>query len=140
MIEHNNGEIKLEKEAALERKVKKHEALLKILKDNELYKQKLLEQEQLKREQDIKIMQDAAVNETKREYERKAYYESIKRRAYYESIKRRAYYESIKRRAIEHDTKMFESVIKKRNEKLEDQDRILKEQLKRLRRKRKKKE
>ena len=66
-------------------------------------------------------MQDAAVNETKREYERKAYYESIKRRAYYESIKRRA---------IEHDTKMFESVIKKRNEKLEDQDRILKEQLK----------
>ena len=131
MIEHNNGEIKLEKEAALERKVKKHEALLKTLKDNELYKQKLLEQEQLKREQDIKIMQDAAVNETKREYERKAYYESIKRRAYYESIKRRA---------IEHDTKMFESVIKKRNEKLEDQDRILKEQLKRLRRKRKKKE
>ena len=131
MIEHNNEEIKLEKEAALERKVKKHEALLKILKDNELYKQKLLEQEQLKREQDIKIMQDAAVNETKREYERKAYYESIKRRAYYESIKRRA---------IEHDTKMFESVIKKRNEKLEDQDRILKEQLKRLRRKRKKKE
>ena len=131
MIEHNNGEIKLEKEAALERKVKKHEALLKILKDNELYKKKLLEQEQLKREQDIKIIQDAAVNETKREYERKAYYESIKRRAYYESIKRRA---------IEHDTKMFESVIKKRNEKLEDQDRILKEQLKRLRRKRKKKE
>ena len=99
MIEHNNEEIKLEKEAALERKVKKHEALLKILKDNELHKQKLLEQEQLKREQDIKIMQDAAVNEIKRENERKACYESIKHGA------------------MEHNTKIYESVIKKRNEK-----------------------
>jgi hypothetical protein len=83
--------------------------LLKTLKDNELHKQKLLEQEKLERENDIKIMEDAAANEIKRENERKAYYEGIKRGA------------------MEHDTKMLESVIKLRNEKLAEEDRILKE-------------
>lgn len=109
LIEQNNEEIRLEKEAMMERKAKEHEALLKTLKDNELHKQKLLEQEKLEQENDIKIMQDAAANEIKKENERKAYYESIKRGA------------------MEHDTKVFESVIKKRNEKLEEEDRILRE-------------
>ena len=109
LIEHNNEEIKLEKEAEKVRKVKEHEALLKTLKDNELHKQKLLEQEKIERENDVKIMEDAAANEIKRENERKAYYESIKRGA------------------MEHDTKMLESVIKKRNEKLAEQERILNE-------------
>ena len=54
-------------------------------------------------------MEDAATNEIKRENKRKAYYESIKRWA------------------MEHNTKMLESVIKKRNEKLAEQDRILNE-------------
>ena len=52
-------------------------------------------------------MEDAAANEIKREYERKAYYESIKRGA------------------MEHDTKMLESVIKKRNEQLKEEENIL---------------
>ena len=109
LIEHNNEEIRLEKEAEKERKAKEHEALLKALKDNELHKQKLLEQERIERENDVKIMEDAAANEIKRENERKAYYESIKRGA------------------MEHDTKMLESVIKKRNERLAEEDRILNE-------------
>ena len=109
LIEHNKEELRLEREAALERKEKEHQALLKTLKDNELHKQKLLEQEKLERENDIKIMEDAAANEIKRENERKAYYEGIKRGA------------------MEHDTKMLESVIKLRNEKLAEEDRILKE-------------
>ena len=109
LIEHNKEELRLEREAALERKEKEREALLKTLKDNELHKQKLLEQEKLERENDIKIMEDAAANEIKRENERKAYYEGIKRGA------------------MEHDTKMLESVIKLRNEKLAEEDRILKE-------------
>ena len=109
LIEHNNEEIRLEKEAEKERKAKEHEALLKTLKDNELHKQKLLEQERIERENDVKIMEDAAANEIKRENERKAYYESIKRGA------------------MEHDTKMLESVIKKRNERLAEEDRILNE-------------
>ena len=109
LLEHNKEEIRLEKEAAIERKVKEHEALLKTLKDNELHKQVLLEQEKIERENDIKIMEDAAANEIKRENERKAYYESIKRGA------------------MEHDAKMIESVIKERNEKLAEEDRILKE-------------
>ena len=109
LLEHNKEELRLEKEAALERKAKEHEALLKTLKDNELHKQVLLEQERIERENDIKIMEDAAANEIKRENERKAYYEGIKRGA------------------MEHDTKMLESVIKVRNERLAEEDRILKE-------------
>ena len=112
LIEHNKEEIRLEKELEIKRKAQEHEALLKTLKDNELHKQKLLEQERLERENDIKIMEDAAANEIKRENERKAYYESIKRGA------------------MEHDTKMLESVIKLRNEKLAEEDRILNEYVK----------
>ena len=37
LIEHNKEELRLEREAALERKEKEHEALLKTLKDNELH-------------------------------------------------------------------------------------------------------
>ena len=109
LIEHNKEEMRLEKETALKRKAQEKEALLKTLKDNELHRQKLLELEKLERENDIKIMQDGAANEIKRENERKAYYESIKRGA------------------MEHDTKMLESIIKERNEKLAEEDRILKE-------------
>ena len=47
LLEHNKEEIRLEKEAVIERKVKEHEALLKTLKDNELHKQVLLEQEKI---------------------------------------------------------------------------------------------
>ena len=107
LIEHNNEEIRLAKEAALIQKEKEHEALLKTLKDNELHKQKILEQERIERENDIKIMEDAAANEIKKENERKAYYESIKRGQ------------------AEHDTKMLESVIKKRNEQLKEEENIL---------------
>ena len=107
LVEHNNEEIRLAKEAALIKKEKEHEALLKTLKDNELHKQKLLEQEKLERENDIKIMEDAAANEIKRENERKAYYEGIKRGA------------------MEHDQKMLESVIRERDEKLAEEDRVL---------------
>ena len=107
LIAHNNEEIRLAKEAALAQKEKEHEALLKTLKDNELHKQKLLEQERIERENDIKIMEDAAANEIKKENERKAYYESIKRGQ------------------AEHDTKMLESVIKKRNEQLKEEENIL---------------
>ena len=107
LIEHNNEEIRLAKEAALIQKEKEHDALLKTLKDNELHKQKILEQERIERENDIKIMEDAAANEIKKENERKAYYESIKRGAQ------------------EHDVKMLESVIKKRNEQLKEEENIL---------------
>jgi hypothetical protein len=107
LIEHNNEEIRLAKEAALLQKEREHEALLKTLKDNELHKQKLLEQERIERENDIKIMEDAAANDIKKENERKAYYESIKRGQQ------------------EHDTKMLESVIKKRNEQLKEEENIL---------------
>ena len=107
LIAHNNEEIRLAKEFALAQKEKEHEALLKTLKDNELHKQKLLEQERKEMENDIKIMEDAAANDIKRENERKAYYESIKRGQ------------------MEHDTKMLESVVKKRNEELKKEEDIL---------------
>ena len=52
-------------------------------------------------------MEDSAANDIKRENERKAYYESIKRGQ------------------MEHDTKMLESVVKKRNEELKKEEDIL---------------
>ena len=109
LVEHNNEEIRLEKEEIKLRKEKEHEALLQTLKDNELHKQKLLEKERLERENDIKIMEDAAANEIKRENERKAYYEGIKRGQ------------------MEHSEKALETVLKERDEKLAEEERILNE-------------
>ena len=79
LVEHNNEEIRLEKEAIAAKKKKMHEELLKTLKDNELAKQKLLEQEKKEKENDIQMMEDALASELKKDNERKEYFEKIKK-------------------------------------------------------------
>ena len=108
LVEHNKKEIQLEKDVENQRKKEAHEALLKTLKENELHKQQLIEKEKIERENDIKFMEDSIANEIKQDNERKAYYETIKRGQ------------------IEKDIKMVETVIKKRDEKLAEEDQIVK--------------
>ena len=56
-----------------------HQELLKTLKDNELHKQKLIEQEKKEKENDVQMMEDALASELQKDYERKAYFEKIKK-------------------------------------------------------------
>ena len=79
LVEHNKEEIRLEKEAIQAKKMRDHEELLKTLKDNELHKQKLIEQEKKEKENDVQMMEDALASELQKDYERKAYFEKIKK-------------------------------------------------------------
>ena len=79
LVEHNNEEIRLEKEAIQAKKKRDHEELLKTLKENELNKQKLIEREKKEKEDDIQMMEDALASELKKDYERKKYFENIKK-------------------------------------------------------------
>ena len=53
LVKHNNEEIRLEKEALIEKKKKNHEELLKTLKDNALHKKKLEEDSKREKEFDV---------------------------------------------------------------------------------------
>ena len=79
LVEHNKEEIRLEKESIQAKKMRDHEELLKTLKDNELHKQKLIEQEKKEKENDVQMMEDALASELQKDYERKAYFEKIKK-------------------------------------------------------------
>jgi hypothetical protein len=108
LIEHNNEEIRLEKEAAMKQKEREHEALLKTLKDNELHKKLELEKLKKEREEDIKMMQDAIASDLKKDNERKAYFNRIERRG-----------NVFAKNAIENILKKREEKVKEDNKKLD---------------------
>ena len=79
LVEHNKEEIRLEKEAIQAKKKKLHEELLKTIHDNELNKQKLIEQAKKEKENDIQMMEDSLALQLKIDNERKEYFEKIKK-------------------------------------------------------------
>ena len=72
-------EIEREKRLAIEKKVAEKEALQKTIKDNELRRQKLLEDERQEKELDVKMMEDDAKVKQKQENERIEYFKRIER-------------------------------------------------------------
>jgi hypothetical protein len=107
LVRQNKEDIKKAEIREKEKKRAEHEELLKTLKDNELHKK--LEAEKLKkeREEDIKMMQDAIASDIKKDNERKAYFNRIERSGNF-----------FAQQAIEN-------VIKKRNDKMrEDEEKI----------------
>ena len=79
LIKHTLEEIKTAEDKEKQKKLLEKEILAKTLKDNELHKK--LEKERLKkeREEDIKMMQDEIASSIKRDNERKAYFNRIER-------------------------------------------------------------
>ena len=107
LVRHNREDIKRAEIREKERRKAEHEELLKTLKDNELHKKLELEKLKKEREEDIKMMQDAIASDLKKDNERKAYFDRIERRG-----------NTFAQQAIEN-------VIKKRNDKLkEDEEKI----------------
>ena len=107
LVRHNREDIKRAEIREKERKRAEHEELLKTLKDNELHKKLELEKLKKERDEDIKMMQDAIASDLKKDNERKAYFNRIERSG-----------NVFAQQAIEN-------VIKKRNEKLkQDEEKI----------------
>ncbi len=107
LVRHNKEDIKRAEIREKERRRAEHEELLKTIKDNELHKKLELEKLKKEKEEDIKMMQDAIASDLKKDNERKAYFDRIERRG-----------NVFAQQAIEN-------VIKKRNDKLkEDEEKI----------------
>ena len=79
LIRHNKEDIKRAEMREKERKKAEHDELLKTMKDNELHKKLELEKLKKEREEDIKMMQDAIASDLKKDNERKAYFNRIER-------------------------------------------------------------
>ena len=107
LVRHNKEDIKMAEIREKKKKRAEHEELLKTIKDNELHKKLELEKLKREREEDIKMMQDAIASDIKKDNERKAYFNRIERSG-----------NVFAQQAIEN-------VIKKRNDKLrEDEEKI----------------
>ena len=79
LIKHINEEMKTAELKEKEKKRIEREELAKTLKDNELHKKIELERLKKEREEDIKMMQDAIASDIKKDNERKAYFNRIER-------------------------------------------------------------
>ena len=79
LIYHTKEEIKNAEKKEKEKKRLEREELAKTLKDNELHKKLELEKLKKEREEDIKMMQDAIASDIKKDNERKAYFNRIER-------------------------------------------------------------
>ena len=79
LIRHTKEEIKNAEEKEKQKKKLEKEELAKTLKDNELHKKLELEKLKKEREEDIKMMQDAIASDLKKDNERKAYFNRIER-------------------------------------------------------------
>ena len=79
LIRHTKEEIKNAEQKFQEKRRLEKEELAKTLKDNELHKKLEKEKLQKEREEDIKMMQDSIAADIKRDNERKAYFNRIER-------------------------------------------------------------
>ena len=79
LIRHTKEEIKNAEQKFQEKRRLEKEELAKTLKDNELHKKIEKEKLQKEREEDIKMMQDSIAADIKKDNERKAYFNRIER-------------------------------------------------------------
>ena len=79
LIKHTIEEIQAAEKKEKEKKRLEREELAKTLKDNELHKKLELERLKKEREEDIKMMEDAIASDIKKDNERKAYFNRIER-------------------------------------------------------------
>jgi hypothetical protein len=108
LIRHTKEEIKNAEIKEKQKKKLEKEELAKTLKDNELHKKLELEKLKKEREEDIKMMQDAIASDLKKDNERKAYFNRIERRG-----------NVFAQIAIENILKKREEKVKEDNKKLD---------------------
>ena len=79
LIKNIQEEMEKEKQAAIQKKKKENEALKKVIRENEIYKEKQKELIQKEKEEDIQSYKEMERNELKKDLERKRYFDNIRR-------------------------------------------------------------
>ena len=100
LIRHNKEENRKAIEKEQLRKKQEHDNLIQTIKDNELHKKILKEEKEKEKEEDIKMMQDSIADEMRQD------------------IIRKKYFERIERQGNTFNQNALETVLKKKNEKM----------------------
>ena len=79
LIKNIQEEMEKEKQAAIQKKKKENEALKKVIRENEIYKEKQKELIQKEKEEDIQSYKEMERSELKKDLERKRYFDNIRR-------------------------------------------------------------
>ena len=79
LIKTIKEEMEKEGQAAIQKKIKENEALKKVIRENEINKEKQKELLQKEKEEDIQSYKEMERNELKKDLERKRYFENIRR-------------------------------------------------------------
>ena len=122
LIKTIKEEMENEKKVAAEKRIKENEALKKVLKDNEIYREKKKELLKKAKEDDVETCKEMERNEMKRDLERKRYFDNIKRAANkYDPKKNEDILNKINNEKKEEDDKLLKFILEEKKKEEEDE-------------------
>ena len=106
-----------EKQAAIQKKIKENEALKRVIRENEIYKEKQKELLQKEKEEDIQSYKEMERNELKKDLERKRYFDNIRRFANkYDENETNKILNQMKQDQKNEDEKVYQLMMEKNKE------------------------
>ena len=122
LIKNIQEEIEKEKQAAIQKKIKENEALKKVIRENEINKEKQRELLQKEKEEDIRAYEEMEKNEMKQDMERERYFDNIRRFANkYDEDEVNKLLNKMKQEQKEEDEKVYKLMLEK-NKREEEQE------------------
>ena len=126
LIKNIQEEIEKEKKAAIQKKIKENEALKRVIRENEMNKEKQRELLQKEKEEDIRAYEEMEKNEMKQDMERKRYFDNIRRFANkYDEEEVNKLLNKMKQEQKEEDERVYQLMLEK-NKREEEQERLAK--------------
>ena len=122
LIKNIQEEIEKEKQAAIQKKIKENEALKRVIRENEINKEKQKELLQKEKEEDIRAYEEMEKNEMKQDMERKRYFDNIRRFANkYDEEEVNKLLNKMKQDQKEEDEKVYQLMLEN-NQRAEEQE------------------
>ena len=122
LIKNIQEEIEKEKQAFIQKKIKENEALKRVIRENEINKEKQKELLQKEKEEDIRAYEEMEKNEMKQDMERKRYFDNIRRFANkYDEDEVNKLLNKMKQEQKEEDEKVYQLMLEN-NQRAEEQE------------------
>ena len=117
LIKNIQEEMEKEKQAAIQKKIKENEALKRVIRENEIYKEKQKELLQKEKEEDIQSYKEMERSELKKDLERKRYFDNIRRFANkYDENETNKILNQMKQDQKNEDEKVYQLMMEKNKE------------------------
>ena len=119
-------EMEKEKQAAIQKRIKENEALKKVIRENEINKEKQRELLQKEKEDDARAYEEMERNELKKDIERKRYFDNIRRFANkYDENEVNKLMNKMKQEQKNEDEKVYQLMLEQ-NKREEEQEKLAK--------------